>query len=113
MRNTIWMVLSTLLALVAVGLSGYALYQGRQASTLTVRKLVLVDEHGTPRLIIAAGKESPGPIIRGRFYPPEMRSGFIDASPASIIFLNEEGTEQGAWSGSGRRLRRGTVKFGP
>lgn len=72
-----------------------------------MRKLVLVDERGTPRLVIAAGKEFPGQIIRGKFYPPEMRSGFGDVSPAGIIFLNEEGTEQGGIVWSGKKTPEG------
>ncbi len=109
--------LSVLFSLAALILSAYAAYRFHHALRfLTVRKLVLVDETGTPRLIMAAGDQIPGPVVRGRVYPAILRGGSSHNTaeafrPAVIVFLNDEGTEQGGIVWFGRKTRDGWAQM--
>jgi len=106
--NVLVSILALGLSLGATALLGYILYRvHRMREHLTLRKLILVDEHGIPRLVLAAGKDLPGPVIRGTFYPAAMRGSGGENTLAGMIFLNEEGTEQGGILWGGRRTSEG------
>jgi hypothetical protein len=77
----------------------YAAADSRRAEfdQITVHRINLVEPDGTPRLILADKAEYPGSIIKGKEAARPDRSG------AGILFLNDEGTENGGFLLSGYR----------
>lgn len=57
---------------------------------ITVRRINVVEPDGTPRLVIAGKGEFPGSYFKGKDYPRNDRS-----DSAGMLFLNDEGTENG------------------
>jgi hypothetical protein len=94
-------VLSTLVATGAVG-------SKRQTAldTLNVQRINLREPDGTLRLVISNRADFPGIIVRGRELPHKDRR---DA--AGMIFLNDEGTENGGLIFGGVR-KNGVVRSG-
>jgi hypothetical protein len=74
---------------------------------LTVERLNVVEPDGTPRMIIASRARFPGMFVRGAHVPrPDRRSS------AGILFVNDEGTENGGLIQSGKLDDNGKVAAG-
>jgi hypothetical protein len=69
---------------------------------LDVRRINLREPDGTLRLIIADAAHAPGAFIRGKEYPRP------DRRVAGMIFLNDEGTENGGLIFGGEKSKDGT-----
>jgi hypothetical protein len=68
----------------------YASDGGRNASfgTITVKRIDVVENNGTRRLVIAGADNMPPPVINGKAYKRAI-------SPAGIAFYNDKGEERG------------------
>ena len=79
-------------------LSGFS---SRAASTsfeeITVQRINVIEPDGTLRLVVSNKAKSPGIYVKGREYQP----GLHDT--AGLIFLNDEGTENGGLIFSGSK----------
>lgn len=60
---------------------------------LQVQRLEVLNESGTPALVIAGHGRLPGPTFEGTEYPQELSGGRTEAS--GMIFFNERGDEVG------------------
>jgi hypothetical protein len=60
---------------------------------IEVERINLVEADGRYALVLANASRLPGPIVRGKEYPPEISGGRTEA--AGILFFNHEGTEAG------------------
>lgn len=67
--------------------------------TLEVERLDVVNEGGTPALVLAGQGRLPGPTFGGTEYPQELSGGRTVGS--GIIFFNERGDEVGGLTYSG------------
>lgn len=67
--------------------------------TITAHRIVLADDDGTARLIIANRQHGPAPLIRGKLLDPKQRN--VSDAPV-IMFYNRDGSEQGGltWNGA-------------
>lgn len=85
-------------------LSGFA--TGRktaQMDELDVRRINIVEPDGTLRMVISDKAEFPGAFIKGKEYPRP------DRSSAGMLFLNDEGTEDGGLIFGGLKDKNGKV----
>lgn len=71
---------------------------------LTVGRLNVVEPDGTPRMIIASRAKFPGIPLRGKEVPHPNRSDL-----AGILFVNDEGTENGGLVQTGKLDANGVV----
>jgi hypothetical protein len=72
---------------------------------LTVERLNVVEPDGTPRMIISSRARFPGMFVRGKHVPrPDRRSS------AGILFVNDEGTENGGLVQGGGIDENGKVR---
>jgi hypothetical protein len=60
---------------------------------IEVERINVVEADGRIALVLANAARLPGPVIRGREYPPDISGGRVEAS--GILFFNHEGTEAG------------------
>jgi hypothetical protein len=74
---------------------------------LTVRRINVVEDDGTLRIVIGNSAISATLPIRGRLVEHPRR-----AAMAGILFVNDEGTECGGLGFSGRRAEDGAVQWG-
>jgi hypothetical protein len=91
----------------AASLASGAVAQGEQKTSFTeidVQRINLREPDGTLRMVISNTARTPGIYIRGveRPHPSGRRT-------AGMIFFNDEGTENGGLTFSGRRLANGQV----
>lgn len=70
---------------------------------LTVHRINIVEPDGTPRLIISDKAEFPGGFFEGK------ELGRPDRSEAGMLFMNDEGTENGGMLFGGYRSSNGKV----
>lgn len=71
-------------------LRGFATTRNPQFGTITARRINIIEPDGTVRLTISNRADFPGGWVRGKEYPfPERRDA------AGMLFMSEEGTEQG------------------
>jgi hypothetical protein len=70
---------------------------------LTVHRINVVEPDGTPRLVIADKAEFPGGFYKGREFRRADRQG------AGMLFMNDEGTENGGMMWGGYRAKDGTM----
>jgi hypothetical protein len=74
---------------------------------LTVERLNVVEPDGTPRMIISSRARFPGMFVRGTHLPrPDRRNS------AGILFVNDEGTENGGLIQGGKLDENGKVAAG-
>jgi hypothetical protein len=72
---------------------------------ITVRRITVVEPDGTPRLVIAGKTEFPGAYFKGKETPRSDRSGY-----AGMIFMDDEGTENGGLIFGGHQSKDGTPR---
>jgi hypothetical protein len=70
---------------------------------LTVHRINVVEADGTPRLVISDKAEFPGGFFKGREFNRADRQG------AGMLFMNDEGTENGGMMWGGERAKDGTM----
>jgi hypothetical protein len=70
---------------------------------ITVHRINVVEPDGTLRMVISDAADSPGTPIRGRVYAR------ADRKVAGVIFMNEEGTENGGLIFGGSKGKNGKV----
>jgi hypothetical protein len=81
------------LALIVLLVSAYAPPAPRRVDVLDVERLNVLNEDGSPALVLAGRGKLPGPTFEGREYPQELSGGRTQAS--GMIFFNERGDEVG------------------
>src|SRR5579862_4678596 len=64
--------------------------QSQDFDQITARRINVVEPDGTPRLVIADKAEFPGAYFKGKDIPRSDRAGY-----AGMIFMDDEGTENG------------------
>jgi hypothetical protein len=74
---------------------------------LTVERLNVVEPDGTPRMIISSRARFPGMLVRNKDIPRPDRRDI-----AGIIFVNDEGTENGGLVQGGKLDENGKVAAG-
>jgi hypothetical protein len=70
---------------------------------ITVRRINVVEPDGTPRLVIAGRGEFPGAYFKGKDIPRSDRAGY-----AGMIFMDDEGTENGGLIFGGHQSKDGS-----
>lgn len=103
---------SALLTAATVGLIGSNVIAGSDEKAMTfdeidVQRINVRETDGTLRMVITNSDKAPGLIFRGKERPhPSGRQS------AGMLFFNDEGTENGGLSFSGRTAPDGTVSGG-
>lgn len=96
--------LLTLVFAVVVVFDAFAL-RSRTFGTITAHRINIVEPDGTVRLTISNRADFPGAWNRGKEYPrPDRRDA------AGMLFMNEEGTEQGGFIWGAAQLPDGSVQ---
>ena len=91
-------------ALVMGGLTITAFRQEKQRFTeIDVQRINVVEPNGNLRMVISNRERSIGPIYKGKPF------GYAGGTRPGIIFFNDEGTENGGLTFTGRRLPDGRV----
>ena len=86
-------------------LCGFAMMRNPQFGIITVRRINIVEPDGTVRLTISNRADFPGGWIRKKESPrPDRREA------AGMLFMNEEGTEQGGLIWGASQLPDGTIE---
>lgn len=89
-------VVSSLL-FVGVGVTAFTqVPQNARFAEITVERVNVVEPDGTLRLVISNRPRSPGPIARGQPF------GYAAGGRPGLIFYNDEGTENGGLTFTGR-----------
>lgn len=101
---TIYSGVLTLVFAVTV-LSGFATLRSPRFGTITARRINIVEPDGTVRLTISNRADFPGGWVRGKEYPNPDRG---DA--AGMLFMSEEGTEQGGFIWGAHQEPDGSVQ---
>lgn len=78
--------------------------------TLEVERIDVVNDSGTPALVLAGQGRLPGPTFGGREYPQELSGGRTVAS--GMIFFNERGDEVGGLTYRGDFIDDGYRAYG-
>src|SRR5450631_3364097 len=86
-------------------LSGFA-GRSKKASfdEITVRRINIIEPDGTLRMILSNKADAPGLFIRGKEYPHS------DRKSAGVIFVDDEGTENGGLIFGGSKTKEGKVE---
>jgi len=92
------------LSLRAVSAAQTPIPRSQTFDQITVRRINVVEPDGTPRLVIAGNAEFPGELFKGKESPRPDRNGY-----AGMLFMNDEGTENGGLIFGGRRSSDGVV----
>lgn len=86
-------------------LCGFSALRNPQFGTITAHRLDIVEPDGTVRLVISNRADFPGAWVRGQEYPrPDRRDA------AGMLFMSEEGTEQGGFIWGAGQQPDGTVQ---
>ena len=93
------------LVFAAVVIFGAAALRNRTFETITARRINIVEPDGTVRLTISNRADFPGAWNRGKEYPRPDRK---DA--AGMLFMSEEGTEQGGFIWGAGQLPDGSIQ---
>jgi len=92
-------------AFTAVVLFGVFSLRNRTFGTVTARRINIVEPDGTVRLTISNRADFPGAWNRGQEYPrPDRRDA------AGMLFMSEEGTEQGGFIWGAGQLPDGSIQ---
>jgi hypothetical protein len=70
---------------------------------IDVERINIVERNGNLRLVLSNSDRSPPPIYKGRPF------GYAGGGRPGMIFFNDEGSENGGLTFTGRRLPNGTV----
>jgi hypothetical protein len=93
------------LAFATTVLGGYAMLRNPQFGIVTVRRINIVEPDGTVRLTISNRADFPGGWIHKKESPrPDRREA------AGMLFMSEEGTEQGGLIWGASQLPDGTIE---
>jgi hypothetical protein len=96
--------LATLILLAVLFFLGKSLKsQNNNFDTIVTQQIKIVEPDGTLRMIISNAKKLPGVIVHGR----EVEK--VDRPQAGILFLNDEGSENGGLIYSGSKNSKGEV----
>jgi hypothetical protein len=87
----------TTLAIVVLVSSGFARQSKARFETIDVERINVIEKDGQVRLVISNKERSPAPMERGQAF------GYQPGNRAGMIFYNEEGTEDGGLTFTGRR----------
>ena len=71
---------------------------------IDVERINVVEKDGKLRMVISNRERSPGPIAYGKPF------GYAGGNRPGMIFFNDEGTENGGLTFSGRRMPDGTYR---
>jgi hypothetical protein len=93
------------IAFTVVVLCGAAAVRNRTFDIVTARRINIVEPDGTVRLTISDRAEFPGAWNRKKEYPRPDRT-----EAAGLLFMSEEGTEQGGLIWGASQLPDGTVE---
>src|SRR5437879_10948581 len=86
-------------------LRGFQMMRNPQFGIITARRINIVEPDGTVRLTISNRADFPGGWIRKKESPrPDRREA------AGMLFMNEEGTEQGGFKWGASQLPDGTIQ---
>lgn len=92
-------------AFIVVVAFGAATLRNRTFGTITARRINIVEPDGTVRLTISNRADFPGAWNRGKEYPrPDRREA------AGMLFMSEEGTEQGGFIWGAGQLSDGSIQ---
>jgi len=92
------------LAFAVVVLCGATMIRNEQFGVITARRINIVEPDGTVRLTISNRADFPGAWNRKKEYPrPDRREA------AGLLFMSEEGTEQGGLIWGATQLPDGTI----
>ena len=78
-------------------------FRNEEFDEITVHRIKVVEPDGTLRMVISNHDKFPGVIVRGKELGPNRRPG------AGILFLNNEGTENGGLTFGGHQDADGKV----
>jgi hypothetical protein len=93
------------IAFVAAVIFGVVALRNRTFGTITVRRINIVEPDGTVRLTISNRADFPGAWNRGKEYArPDRRDA------AGMLFMSEEGTEQGGFIWGAGQLPDGSIE---
>jgi len=93
------------LAFVAIVVFGAMALRNRTFGTISARRINIVEPDGTVRLAISNRSDFPGAWNRGKEYPrPDRREA------AGMLFMSEEGTEQGGLIWGAGQLPDGSIQ---
>jgi hypothetical protein len=93
------------LVFAATVLGGFAMLRNRQSRIITARRINIVEPDGTVRLTISNRADFPGGWIHKKESPrPDRREA------AGMLFMSEEGTEQGGLIWGASQLPDGTIE---
>lgn len=98
-------IIAVLTSLASLALAAFALL--RRPDELTVHRINIVEPDGTPRMILANRARFPGSFARGAEIPRPDR-----ADIAGVLFVNDEGTENGGLVQNGSIDPSGKVNAG-
>ena len=91
--------LSTIVILVLV-VAAFRPPRTDAVDVLDVKRINVLDDSGTPALVIAGVGRLPGPTFEGKEYAPELSGG--RTTSAGMIFFNQRGDEVGGLTFAGR-----------
>src|SRR5688572_22902848 len=80
--------------------------QKQKFAEIDVERINIVEPNGNLRMVISNRPRSIGPIYKGKPF------GYPGGTRPGIIFFNDEGTENGGLTFTGRRLPDGRVQAG-
>lgn len=86
-------------------LSGFAGLRSQRFGVITARRIDIVEPDGTVRLTISNRADFPGGWVRGKEYPNPDRG-----EAAGMLFMSEEGTEQGGFIWGAHQEPDGSVQ---
>jgi hypothetical protein len=93
------------LVFAAMVLGGFAMLRNARFGIITARRINIVEPDGTVRLTISNRADFPGGWIHKKESPrPDRREA------AGMLFMNEEGTEQGGLIWGASQLPDGTIE---
>ncbi|HET9408840.1 MAG TPA: hypothetical protein VFO39_16480 [Candidatus Sulfotelmatobacter sp.] len=93
------------IAFAAVVLGGAAMVRSQKFDVITARRINIVEPDGTVRLTISNRANFPGAWNRGKEYPRPDRT-----EAAGMLFMNDEGTEQGGLIWGAGQLPDGSIQ---
>jgi hypothetical protein len=96
-------VLTVVFAVVVLG--GAAMVRNQTFGMITARRINIVEPDGTVRLTISNRADFPGAWNRKKEYPRPDRT-----EAAGMLFMSEEGTEQGGFIWGASQLPDGTIE---
>lgn len=100
----LYALLSSLL-IVALVVAAFRAPRREAFDVIDVKRINVMNDAGTPALVIAGLGRLPGPTFEGREYPQELSGGRTGAS--GMIFFNERGDEVGGLTFAGKLVGDG------